>query len=307
MSVGKELLAELVTVRDMIRFGISRFNEENVYFGHGTDNALDESTALVLHALHLPHDLPGHFMDSRLTSEEKQRVLGLFQRRIDERIPAAYLIGEAWFANLPFVVDERVLVPRSPIAELIEAHFEPWVQPEHVGRILDMCTGSGCIAIASAVYFPGAQVDAADISDDALAVAQMNVDKHHVQDQVRLVQSDLFSNLQGEKYDIIVSNPPYVDEEDFNAMPKEFSHEPAIGLASGFDGLEATDRILANAADHLNEQGILIVEVGASMGNLMEKYPDVQFVWLDFERGGDGVFLFTREQLVEYKDCWKTL
>jgi ribosomal protein L3 glutamine methyltransferase len=296
---------ELHTVRDYIRYGVSLFTKADIYYGHGTDNALDESVNLVLHAIQMPHELPGHFMESRLVSEEKAAVLDLLHRRVDERIPAAYLIGEAWFAGMVFDVDERVLVPRSPFAELIETHFEPWVDPQRVARILDMCTGSGCIGMASAQYFPEAQVDCADISKDALEVATKNLERHHLAEQVRLIESDLFQALKGETYDLIVSNPPYVDAGDLAAMPKEFEHEPALGLGSGEDGLEATNIILREAADHLNEGGVLIVEVGASAGNLEDRYPDVPFTWLEFERGGDGVFIFTREQLQEYGEFFQ--
>jgi len=297
------LLLELHSIRDFIRYGITSFNRAGIYFGHGTDNALDEAANLVLHALKLPHDLPGHYMESRLTSEEKRAVLELFRRRIEERIPAAYLTGEAWFANMQFHVDSRVLVPRSPIAELIEQHFAPWLESDNVHRILDMCTGSGCIGMACAQYFPDAMVDCVDISADALEVAQQNLQRHaHLQDQVRLVQSDLFAALDGERYDLIVSNPPYVDSMDLAAMPVEFEHEPALGLGSGEDGLDATRVILREAAEHLTEHGVLVVEVGASAANLEQAFPEVPFMWLELARGGDGVFLFTRDQLIEYAD-----
>ncbi|MDH5545361.1 MAG: 50S ribosomal protein L3 N(5)-glutamine methyltransferase [Gammaproteobacteria bacterium] len=289
---------QLSTIRDFIRFGMSELERGEVFFGHGTDNALDEATAAVLHVLRLPHDLPGHFMESRLLTSEKKAVLTLIRRRVEERVPMAYLTNEAWFAGLKFFVDQRVLVPRSPIAELIEQQFEPWVEPENVTRILDLCTGSGCIAIACAYQFPHASVDAADISDEALAVAQRNIVDLGVEGQVEAICSDIFSGLKGQ-YDLIVSNPPYVDQSEIDAMPSEFHHEPILGLASGNDGLDATRRILAKAEDFLNENGVLVVEVGASEEALVAAFPTIPFTWLEFARGGSGVFLLTKDQLTK--------
>ncbi|MGD8514118.1 MAG: 50S ribosomal protein L3 N(5)-glutamine methyltransferase [Granulosicoccaceae bacterium] len=297
-------VSELRTLTDLVRWGASRFNEHELYFGHGTDNAVDEALALVLHALHLPHGLSPELLQSRLTTDEKQQILDLFNQRIEQRLPAAYLTHEAWFAGLPFYVDERVLVPRSPIAELIEQQFQPWVDTDSVGSVLDMCTGSACIAIASACAFPHAQVDAADISSDALEVANMNIERHHLQGQVTAIQSDLFAALQGRRYDIIVSNPPYVDVEDMQDLPDEFRHEPVLGLAAGQDGLDIVRRMLVEAASHLNDDGILVVEVGNSAVAVEEIWPDIPFVWLDFERGGGGVFLLTAELLREHHDMF---
>lgn len=297
-----EAIRDLSTIRDFIRWGVSCFSENEVYFGHGTDNALDEALALVLHGLHLPFGLPDQLMDSRLTQSEKVRVATLIHQRIEKRIPAAYLTQKALFCGISFYVDERVLVPRSPIAELINQQFEPWLIPDEVTDILDLCTGSGCIAIACADMFPMAQVDALDISEDALAVARINIDQYQLQDRVSAIHSDLFGGVQGRRYQLIVSNPPYVDEVDIADMPQEYHQEPAIGLASGRDGLDITRRILSEAANYLTEDGILVVEVGNSGEALQQQLPEVGFHWLEFEQGGHGVFLLSHEQLLEHAD-----
>ncbi len=289
--------APLQTLRDFIRLGVSLFNRAGLHFGHGTDNALDEAVWLVLHALHLPPDFPAEYFDSRLTPEEKEAVLTLFRRRIEERIPAPYLTGTTWFAGLEFHVDERVLIPRSPIAELIEQRFTPWIEPERVNRVLDLCTGGGCIAVATALAFPEAAVDASDLSTAALEVAEINVRRYGLEERVELIRSDLFENLEGRGYDIIVSNPPYVDGAEMAALPAEYRHEPELALAAGEDGLDVVRSILAEAAHHLNPGGILVVEVGSSAQALEKSFPEIPFLWLEFERGGEGVFLLTREQL----------
>ncbi len=294
---------DLHTLRDWVRWGASRFREAGLFFGHGTDNAWDEALALVLHALHLDHEGGLEYLDARLTRQERCRVLEHFRRRVEERLPAAYITGEAWFAGLPFHVNERVLVPRSPIAELIEQGFEPWLQEEGEAlRILDLCTGSGCIAVACARHLPHAVVDACDISAPALEVARRNVERHGVGDRVRLHLSDLFDGLPPERYDLIVSNPPYVSRAEMAALPAEYGHEPALGLEAGDEGLEIVLRILAEGGRWLKPGGIMVVEVGDTMEALVRRCPEVPFLWLDFERGGHGVFLLTAEQLQQYRD-----
>jgi ribosomal protein L3 glutamine methyltransferase len=295
-----EAVTELRTIGDMLRWAVSRFNDAGIFYGHGTDNAWDEAIALVFHALHLPEEIGQQVIQSNLTSSEKHKIVELIIRRVRERLPVPYLTNKAHFAGLEFFVDERVLVPRSPIAEMINNNFSPWLYNKPVHRIMDLCTGSGCIAIACAYAFEDAEVDALDISEDALEVAQINIETLGVLDRVFPIQSDMFAAIEkGPHYDLIVSNPPYVDAEDIDDMPSEYHHEPAIGLASGRDGLDLTKRILANAADYLTENGLLVVEVGNSMVHLMEQFPDVPFMWVEFEFGGDGVFVLTRDQLVE--------
>lgn len=298
MSDHDDLSSHLHTIRDLIRWGASRMNEAGLHFGHGTDNAIDEAAALVLHALHLPPDLHAEYFQSHLTPAEKQAVLLLLKRRIAERKPAAYLTQRAWFMGLPFYVDERALVPRSPLAELIERHFAPWLPDSRaVGGILDLGTGSGCIGLACAYAFPDARVDLADISAEALEVARRNVTEHGLEDQVEVIQSDLFSALKGRRYDLIISNPPYVGLEELDSLPAEYQHEPRLGLAAGTEGLDVVMEILHQAADYLSRDGLLIVEVGNAQYALCAALPDVPFTWLEFEHGGQGVFLLNAAQL----------
>lgn len=287
---------ELHTVRDYLRYVSSRFADSTLFFGHGTDNVWDESVQLVMRSLHLPLENNTLFLDARLTREERQLILDRMEKRITDRVPLAYLLGEAWFMGLPFHVDERVLVPRSPLGELIQGGLQPWLGEQPVGRILDLCTGSGCIGIAAATVFEDAVVDLSDVSPEALEVAEVNIEYHELGDRVRTIRSDVFDGIEG-RYDVILSNPPYVDAEDIADMPREYSHEPELGLAAGGDGLDIAHRILAGAAEHLNPGGLLIVEVGNSWVALQEAYPDLPFTWLEFENGGDGVFLLTAEDL----------
>ncbi len=296
-----QAVRDLRTIRDCIRWGMSRFNEAELYFGHGTENALDEAAYLVLFALSLPTQVGEGYLDSRLTEDERRRVVELLAERLEKRLPAPYLTHEAWFAGMPFYVDERVLIPRSPVAELIAAHFEPWIDPERVESILDLCTGSGCIAIACADAFPHALVDGADLSPEALAVAEVNQARYGLEERLELVESDLFETLEGRRYDVIISNPPYVDAEDMAALPDEYRHEPELALAAGDDGLDIVLRMLRDAPDYLNEGGIFICEVGNSEHALQQLLPEVPFTWLEFEHGGEGVFLLTAEQLAEHQ------
>lgn len=296
---------ELLTLIDFIRWGASRFNESQLTFGHGNDSALDEATQLVLHALHLPPDTPPAYGQARLTAAERQRVLELLQRRITERRPAAYLTGEGWFAGLAFKVDERVLVPRSPIAEMILSGFEPWLGGRAVEHALDLCTGSGCIAVAMAVHQPHWQVDAADVSEGALALARENAREHNVSGRVRVLHSDLFAGLPQHRYDLIVSNPPYVPAGEVDALPAEYHYEPVLGLASGHDGLDIPIRILAQAADYLNKGGLLVCEVGDSEDALIELFPQVPFAWVEFKVGAMGVFVLEYDDLVGHRQAFQ--
>ncbi|BCD89564.1 50S ribosomal protein L3 glutamine methyltransferase [Pseudomonas solani] len=297
--------SRLRTLRDHIRWAVSRFHAENLFFGHGTDNAWDEARQLVLGALHLPYEVADSYLDCRLEDDERAHVQALLRRRILERVPVAYLLGEAWFCGMPFVVDERVLVPRSPIAELIQQSFEPWLAAEPA-RILDLCTGSGCIGIAAAHAFPNAEVVLADLSFDALEVANLNIERHDLEDRVFTVQGDGFEGLPNQRFDLILSNPPYVDAEDFADMPEEFQHEPAMGLACGDDGLDLVRRMLAEAADHLTERGTLIIEVGNSQVHVEALYPEVDFTWLEFAHGGHGVFLLSASQCREHQALFRS-
>jgi len=286
-----------LTVGALLELSARRLRRARLAFGHGTDNPLDEAAALLFHALGLDHEEAPLVYARPVGVAERRRVERLIDRRIQERRPAAYLMRRMWFAGLEFYVDERVLVPRSPIAELIVAGFRPWIEPARVKRVLDIGTGSGCIAIASAYAFPRARIDATDISTPALAVARRNIRRHRLAGRVTAIRADLFSGLRGRRYDIIVSNPPYVGARELQALPAEYRHEPAMALASGRVGLDAVSMILRGAARHLKRDGVLVVEVGSTQRALERRYPTVPFTWLEFERGGGGVFLLMREQL----------
>lgn len=286
-----------ITARELIHQGAALFDRKGLAFAHGTDNAEDEAAVLVLHTLGIGYDQPDSVLDQPLTDAQCASIRSLLEARASTRKPAAYLINEAWFAGLSFYVDERVLVPRSPIAELVEAGFYPWIDPQRVSRVLDLCTGSGCIAVAAALAFPGADIDAADISSDALDVARINIRRHGVEEQVNPVLSDVFSGLTGQVYDVIVSNPPYVPVEEMQHLAVEFRHEPEQGLAAGFDGMDIVVRILQDAGQHLADAGILVVEVGHYRDIISALFPEVPFMWLDFEYGGEGVFLLDAGQL----------
>ena len=301
----EDITEQLHTIADYCRYGASLFNQAELFYGHGSDNALSEAFTLVMFALSLSEDMSDEVMNCRLLKQEKQNILALFQQRVDTQQPVAYITNLAYFARLPFYVDERVLVPRSPIGELIENHFAPYFsEKKSPQRILDLCTGSGCIAIACASYFPEAEVDAVDLSIDALDVAQLNIENHGLSEQVIPIQSDVFSGVVGQKYDLIVTNPPYVDQEDIDSLPAEFTHEPEMGLGCGEDGLDIVRVILAESALHLNDDGILICEVGNSQYHVEALYPEVDFTWLSFERGGHGVFTLNKAQLEKYAELF---
>lgn len=286
---------ELSTLRDLLRFAVSRFNEAELFFGHGSDNAWDEAAYLLLHTLHLPLDRLEPFLDARLTAGERDTALRVIERRVVERLPAAYLTHEAWLGEHRFYVDERVIVPRSFIAELLEEQLSPWIDdPEAVGSVLDLCTGSGCLAILSALAFPNATVDAVDLSADALAVAKRNVDDYGLEEQVALVQSNAFEALKGRRYDLIISNPPYVNAESMLSLPEEYRREPQLALASGEDGLDLTREILRQADAHLNPGGLLVVEIGHNRDDLEAAFPDTPFIWLDTAAGDQYVFMLQK-------------
>lgn len=294
----EEAKDRLITVRDLLRFAVSRFNQAELFFGHGTTNAYDEAAYLILHTLHLPLDRLEPFLDARLLPEEVNSVVEILRRRVEERLPAPYLTHEAWLGDLRFYVDERVIVPRSFIAELLREQLQPWVEdPEAITSGLDMCTGSGCLAILMALTFPNALIDAVDLSTDALDVARRNVADYGLEDQLSLIQSDLFTALKGRRYDLIVSNPPYVNAPSMQALPKEYLHEPQMALGSGEDGLEHVRVILREAPKHLNKDGLLVVEIGHNRDVLEEAFPELPFTWLETSAGDEHVFLLTREQL----------
>lgn len=296
-TLPEESVKGLRTVVDFVRWAASCFARAGLHFGHGTDNPVDEAMQLVAHALQLSLPMPPEFFQAALVPAEQDSVAELVRRRIRERKPAAYLTGEAWFAGLPFFVDERVLVPRSPIAELVEDRFAPWIDPSRVHAVLDLCTGSGCIGIAAAWHLPHARVDITDVSKEALTVARANIRMHHLEDRVRALHADVYEGLDPGRYDVIVSNPPYVPRGDYETLPEEYRHEPEIGLVAGEDGLAVVRRIVEGAAERLQPGGILVVEVGAAEVAAADAFDELPLTWLDFARGGSGVFLLTREEL----------
>jgi len=290
--------SQLHTIRDLLRFAVSQFNKAGLHFGHGSANAYDEAAYLILKSLYLPLDQLEPFLDARLTDSERKQVLEMIERRVTDRIPVAYLTHEAWLGDFSFYVDERVIIPRSFIAELLQTQLAPWItEPDHVTDALDLCTGSGCLAILMAHAFENAQIDAADISAQALAVAHKNVQDYGLEQRIELIESNLFSALSGKRYDLIISNPPYVNAESMQRLPQEYRHEPEKALASGDDGLDATRKILQQAARHLTDDGILVVEIGHNRAELEQAYPKVPFTWLETSAGDEFVFLLQREQL----------
>ncbi len=291
--------SQLQTVRDFFRFAISQFNKAGLHFGHGSSNAYDEAAYLILKTLHLPLDQLEPFLDARLVDSEREQVMDVIERRVTDRIPAAYLTHEAWLGDYSFFVDERVIVPRSFIAELLQADLSPWITaPDNIASALDLCTGSGCLAVLMAHSFENAEIDAVDISSQALTVAHKNVQDYALSDRIHLIESDLFSALSGKQYDLIISNPPYVNAESMAQLPKEYCHEPPTALASGLDGLDATHQILRQAAQHLTYSGILVVEIGHNRKVLEQVYPHLPFTWLETSAGDEFVFLLKRDQLL---------
>ncbi len=296
------LVEELFTIRDWLRFTVSRFEESDIFFGHGTDNAYDEAVWLIMSALHLPHDTLHNFLDAVITKAERKQLAHLIERRITEHIPTAYLLREAWLRGFKFYVDERVIVPRSFIAELLEDGLQPWIEyPELVESAADICTGSGCLGVLLAQAYPSAAIDVVDISPDAIAVCNINIANYGLQDQITAIQSDMFNALEGRQYDLIISNPPYVDAPSMATLPREYQNEPQIALGSGLAGLDHTHTILREAASHLNDNGVLVVEIGHNRDALLAAYPNLPFTWLEVASGNEFVFLLTKEELSSNK------
>ncbi len=306
MTHFPRLAEELFTIRDWLRFTVSQFEEAEIFFGHGTDNSYDEAVWLVMSALHLPHDTLNNFLDAVITEQERKHLAHLIEQRITKRTPTAYLVREAWLRGFKFYVDERVIVPRSFIAELLDFNEEgehglqPWIEhPELINSAADICTGSGCLGILLANAFPDAAIDVVDISPDAIAVANINIANYGLQEQITVVESDMFTALAGKTYDLIISNPPYVDAPSMAKLPTEYRNEPQLALGSGTDGLDHTHTILREAANYLNDDGLLIVEIGHNRDALLEAYPELDFTWLMVESGNQFVFLLTKAQLMD--------
>ena len=293
-----QILTELSSIRDWLRYAVSRFEDSDVFFGHGTSNAYDEAIWLIFGFLHLPHDTIDNFLDADLTGKEKKYLLFLIEKRIKDKIPTAYLLNEAWLRDYKFYVDERVIVPRSLIAESLSENLYPWIDdPEKIFSALDLCTGSGCLGIMMAHSFQNAMIDLVDLSEKALQVAEININHYGLNDRTELIQSDLFNALKGKKYDLIISNPPYVNQTSVDSFPMEFLKEPSMALGSGEDGLDHTVRIIKEAKSYLNDDGILIVEIGHNKEVLLDKFPKLQFQWLDVSLGNDFVFMLQKSQL----------
>jgi ribosomal protein L3 glutamine methyltransferase len=303
----QQVAEQLSQLKDYIRWGTSQFEAAGICYGQGIPTPWEEANILAYHVLHLPAHAPAEFLDCTLTMGERLQILAIYQRRVEERMPVAYLIGKAVYAGIEFIVDQRVIVPRSPIAEMIEAEFQPWLGDVQVDRILDLCAGSGCIGMVCAAHFPAAQVDLLELSDDAIAIAEQNIDHHHLHQQVTTHSSNVFSALQPgvDQFDIIVTNPPYVDMADIGSMPAEYHHEPTMALGSGDDGLDITVQILAEAGHYLSPEGILVVEVGNSGEQLEALFPEIHFDWVEFERGGFGVFVINSAELEAYKPMFE--
>ena len=293
-----QLFKELFSIRDWLRYAVSQFESSDIFFGHGTSNAYDEAVWLIFGFLHLPHDTIENFLDAHITSKEKKDLLFLIEKRINDKVPTAYLLNEAWLRDYKFYVDERVIIPRSLIAESLSENLYPWIDdPETIYSALDLCTGSGCLGIMMAHSFQNAEIDLVDLSDKALQVAQINVDQYGLDDRIELIRSDLFDALKGKKYDLIISNPPYVNEASVKNFPMEFLKEPSMALGSGHDGLDHTIRIIHEAKKYLNDGGMLIVEIGHNKEVLLDKFPALQFQWLDVSLGNDFVFMLQKSQL----------
>ncbi|MBA3695392.1 MAG: 50S ribosomal protein L3 N(5)-glutamine methyltransferase [Methylotenera sp.] len=294
-----QITEELITIRDWLRYAVSQFEASDIFFGHGTDNAYDEAVWLILSALHLPHDTLNNFLDARLTTAERNKVAAFIDQRITLHKPTAYLVKEAWLQGFKFYVDERVIVPRSFIAELLSEDLSPWIEfPEMITSAADICTGSGCLGILLANSFPNAMIDVVDISQDAIDVANINIQNYGLQAQVQALKSDMFTALHGNKYDLIISNPPYVDAPSMAMLPPEYRNEPQLALGSGPAGLDHTHTILREAAHYLNDEGLLIVEIGHNREALLEAYPELPFTWLEVSSGNQFVFMLTKSQLL---------
>ncbi|MDI1361206.1 50S ribosomal protein L3 N(5)-glutamine methyltransferase [Methylotenera sp.] len=291
--------SELFTIRDWIRYAVSQFEASDVFYGHGTDNAYDEAVWLIMSGLHLPMDTLNNFLDARITADERIKLAHFIEQRITKHTPTAYLLKEAWLQGLKFYVDERVLIPRSFIAELLADGLSSWIEfPEMVDSAADICTGSGCLGILLASVLPNAEIDVIDISQDAIDVANINIANYSLQEQVTAIKSDMFTALKGKKYDLIISNPPYVDAPSMAALPQEYQNEPQLALGSGDAGLDHTHTILREAANYLNDDGILIVEIGHNREALEAAYPNIIFNWLEVSSGNEFVFLLTKSQLI---------